>query len=80
MLATILVKVKAKTVAKTLQHVQVEALVHTLSDTLSDKVPKKILHTLTCVYLIWRLRHLSRCYMMRYKKIEVERFVTHRVK
>ena len=52
MLATILVKVKAKTVAKTLQHVQVEALVHMVSDTLSDKVAKNILDTLTCVYLI----------------------------
>ena len=65
MLATILVKVKTNTVAKTLQHVQVEALVHTLSDTLSDKDPKKILDTLTCVYLICRLRHWSRCYMIR---------------
>ena len=41
MLATIPVKVKAKTVVKTLQHVEVEELVHTLSATLSDKVPKK---------------------------------------
>ena len=48
-MATILVKVKAKTVAKTLQHVQVEALVDTLSDRLSNSVAKKILDTLTCV-------------------------------
>ena len=48
-MATILVKVKAKTVAKTLQHVEVEALVDTLPDTLSDRVAKKILDTLTCV-------------------------------
>ena len=48
-MATILVKVKAKTVAKTLQHVQVEALVDTLSDTLSDSVAKKISDTLTCL-------------------------------
>ena len=48
-MATILVKVKAKTVAKTLQHVEVEALVDTLPDTLSDWVAKKILDTLTCV-------------------------------
>ena len=48
-MATILVKVKAKTVAKTLQHVEVEALVDTLPDTLSDRVAKKTLDTLTCV-------------------------------
>ena len=48
-MATILVKVKAKTVAKTLEHVEVEALVDTLLDTLSDRVVKKILDTLTCV-------------------------------
>ena len=47
-MATVLVKVKAKTVAKTLKHVQVEALVDTLPDKLSDRVAKKILHTLTC--------------------------------
>ena len=48
-MATILVKVKAKTVAKILQRVEVEALVNTRPDTLSDRVAKKILHTLTCV-------------------------------
>ena len=48
-MATILVKVKAKTVAKTLEHVEVEALVDTLPDTLSERVAKKILDTLTCV-------------------------------
>ena len=48
-MATILVKVKAKTVAKTLQHVEVEALVDTLPETLSDRVAKKIRDTLTCV-------------------------------
>ena len=48
-MATILVKVKAKTVAKTLQRVEVEALVDTLPDTLSDRVAKKILDTLTYV-------------------------------
>ena len=48
-MATILVKVKARTVAKTLKHVQVEVLVDMLSDTLSDRVVKKIMDTLTCV-------------------------------
>ena len=48
-MATILVKVKAKTVAKTLEHVEVEALVDTLPHTLSDRVAKKIQDTLTCV-------------------------------
>ena len=48
-MATILVKVKAKTVAKTLQHVEVEGLVDKLPHTLSDRVAKKIQDTLTCV-------------------------------
>ena len=48
-MATVLVKVNAKTVAKTLKHVQVEALVDTLPNTLSDRVAKNTLHTLTCV-------------------------------
>ena len=48
-MATILIKVKAKTGAKTLKHVEVEALVDTLPKTLSDRVVKKVLETLTCV-------------------------------